>query len=140
MVKEVDKNVLIVSVLGIVAVFGVLAFMNSDGTTGMVGKALIKDGRLGDRAYEGAPTGYSKLDKCMKAKEKEVANEDDRGLYCKCVIDNPVASNCKLLKNPAESGIDTSKVVECTNTGMNIVRCVNKVAEELAHADEGQAA
>lgn len=40
--KEVDKNVFIVSVLGIVAVFGILAYMNAD-VTAMASKKVLPE-------------------------------------------------------------------------------------------------
>lgn len=96
--KEVDKNVFIVSVLGIVAVFGVLAYMSAD-ITAMASRGLPEYSPLVREnagrqvredlpAYSGLLRAGSGVDGCLNKFKNEFEGEVLQK-FCTCVIENP---------------------------------------------------
>lgn len=96
--KEVDKNVFVVSVLGIVAVFGVLAYLSGD-ITAMASRGLPEYSPLvredtGRQVREDLPeySGLLRVGSGVGACLNKFKNEFEGEVlqkFCECAIENP---------------------------------------------------
>ena len=122
MVKEVDKNVLIISVIGIVAVFGVLAYM-MNGATGNVAFPLGKSALQEYKDDLKASGGNELYSLCKLAR--------DSTSYCKAIIDGKIDTNkfkdC-LSKRPSREDMSETSLVNEMRT--NYLWCKKAIEQQ----------